>query len=302
MNELQSSCSFLRAAPLIKKTELFWKNFIVQKSLQPFLHVILLGDNNASKLYIKRKVEACSRIGIKSVVHELHESTSENQLKTVINKLNTDNECHGILVQAPLPNHINIDNVFGSISPEKDVDGFHPINRGKHLLNLDTFVPCTTLGIIRLLKYYSVSLEGKRIALFGRSHIVGTPTQIALQQEHATVTQFHSKSNLNNISLQQYDIIILATGTNLSFLVELIQKHHIIIDVGIRNIGNKIYGDLGPDVAYAKAMMRTPVPGGVGPMTVNSLMFNTIVSYLRLTETPLETNQSFIEHTLSIKD
>lgn len=297
----QKKTLIIKAEPLIKSVELYWRDFLAKENITPHLHVILVGNNSASKIYVQKKSEACARIGLLSTIHRLSEKTTERQLVELITFLNESESCHGILIQAPLPQSFDAEKIFSLLDPKKDVDGFHPYNRGQHLLKGKSFIPCTTLGLTRLLNYYNIDVKGKNIALFGRSAIVGYPTLIELIHHDATVTVYHSKSSLKRFCAEHYDILIFATGQDLSSLAPALKAHQVIIDVGICKKEGKILGDLREHADSLEVSALTPVPGGVGPMTVNSLVLNTITAFLR--QSPLERTQllekSFLEKTMS---
>lgn len=266
----------------MRETQEIWLHFIKKHNIKAHLHVIIVGDNSASTLYINKKTSACEKVEVDSTVHILKETTTQKQLLNLIDSLNEDKNCHGILVQSPLPNSMDFEVISQRVSPEKDVDGFHAVNRGRHLLKQSCFIPCTTLGISRLLSYYDIDVSGKNIAMFGRSPIVGLPTFISLNQQNATVTLWHSQSDMSTFQAQLYDIIILATGQDMSALAATFLPQHIIIDVGIFSQNGKVQGDLRGSADNLNVKAITPVPGGIGPMTVNSLIFNTITAYLKL--------------------
>ena len=267
----------LLSKPLVQDSELLWLELSKQYDIEPSLHVIIVGDNTASKLYVKNKQIAAKRLGIKFTCHSF-ENISQKDLIATINTLNHDESCHGIIVQSPLPKQLSYNDIVINIDPKKDVDGFHPLNRGLHQLGRPCFVPCTALGVKRLLDYYGIVQRAKKIAILGRSAIVGLPTTLELLCSHASVSVFHSKAPLDKNLLSLYDIIIFATGTNMSHLVDSFSPHQTLVDVGINSTQGKVHGDLGPSVQDILCQAHTPVPGGVGPMTVNSLMYNTIIA------------------------
>lgn len=250
----------------------------------PGLAFILVGNNPASKTYVKMKKKKCQEIGIFSVDYELPETVTEQELLARIVSLNKDPAIDGILVQLPLPKHLVSSKVMESISPDKDVDGFHPINVGKLLLGENPlFIPCTPLGIHKLLQHYHISPEGKHVVILGRSNLVGKPLAAILMQkkEHcnATVTLAHSQTpNLEKIT-GAADILIAAIGCPLFVKPYMVRKGCVIIDVGINKSGGKIVGDVDFELVAPLASYITPVPGGVGPMTIAMLMSNTVSSY-----------------------
>lgn len=263
-----------------KKISLDIKNEVKQQveklnPLQPALAVILVGDNPASAVYVKNKKIACGYVGIRSEAFELPQQTSENELLNLIDRLNKDNTINGILVQLPLPKHIDEEKILLAISPDKDVDGFHPYNVGSMMIGKDTFLPCTPAGIIQLLKRSNVEIQGKNCVVIGRSNIVGKPVSQLLLNENGTVTICHSKTkNLAEIC-KRADILVVAIGKAKFVTANMISKGVVIIDVGMnRDENGKLCGDVDFDACKDIAAAITPVPGGVGPMTIAMLMKN----------------------------
>ncbi|WP_440895816.1 bifunctional methylenetetrahydrofolate dehydrogenase/methenyltetrahydrofolate cyclohydrolase FolD [Amphibacillus sp. Q70] len=248
-----------------------------KRGIHPRLVVILIGDNPASKSYISGKQKAADFVGIQSELISLPAETSENDLLDLIKQLNQESDVNGILVQLPLPEHIDEQLIIEAIAPTKDVDGFHPINIGKMLTNQDTFLPCTPYGILTMLKLKRIELAGKHAVIIGRSHIVGKPVGQLLLNEHATVTYCHSKtSNMKEI-VQLADIVIVAVGRANMIDHSYIKSGATVIDVGInRTEDGSLTGDVDFDSVKEKAAYLTPVPKGVGPMTITMLMKNTI--------------------------
>ena len=258
----------------------------------PGLVTIIVGDNPASKVYVKMKNKACEEIGMNPKIESLPENTSEEELVRLIEKYNSDENFHGILVQLPLPEQINEDKIIETISPEKDVDGFHPVNVGKLLIGQDTFEPCTPAGIVELLKRYNIETKGKHVVVVGRSNIVGKPVAVMLLQKkegaNAIVTVCHSAaSNLNDYT-KSADILIAAIGRPNFITGEMVKEGVVVIDVGINRVeapetkkGYKLVGDVNFEEVSQKASYITPVPGGVGPMTIAMLLSNTYKSFLK---------------------
>ena len=249
------------------------------KGITPGLAVVLVGSDPASQTYVNSKTRTCERLGMYSVMIELEENISEEELLSHVNKLNDDDKIHGILVQLPLPKQINEDRVIAAISPLKDVDGFHPVNVGKMLIGQPTFLSCTPFGVMKLLEYSDIALEGKHAVVIGRSNIVGKPMGQLLLQKNATVTYCHSKTKDLHSFTKQADILVVATGQPKMINASHLKEGAVVIDVGIhRNEDNKLCGDV--DFASAKeiASKITPVPGGVGPMTIAMLMENTCLA------------------------
>ena len=241
------------------------------------LAVIQVGSDPASSVYVGNKKKACAYIGIESLAYELPEETTEEELLAIIEQLNQDYHVYGILCQLPLPKHINEDRVIAAISPEKDVDGFHPQNVGALVIGQKGFVSCTPAGIIQLLKRSNIDIAGKHCVVIGRSNIVGKPMALLMLRENATVTVCHSKtSNLKELC-SQADILIVAIGKPRFIGAEYVKDGAVVIDVGIhRDENNKLCGDVRYEEVEPKASYITPVPGGVGPMTIAMLMNNCV--------------------------
>ena len=244
------------------------------------LAVIQVGNDPASCVYVRNKKLACEYIGIQSLSYELPEETTEEELIGLIQKLNEDPSVNGILVQLPVPAHINADRIIQTISPDKDVDGFHPQNVGKLVIGERGFVSCTPAGIIQLLKRSGIEIAGKHCVVIGRSNIVGKPMALLMLRENATVTVAHSKThNLKEIC-QNADILIVAIGKPHFITADYVKDGAVVIDVGIhRDVNNKLCGDVKYDEVAPKASAITPVPGGVGPMTIAMLMHNCLESF-----------------------
>lgn len=257
------------------------KNLIQQKNIQPTLAVILVGNNKASETYVKGKEKDCQECGIKSIVYRLDENILQEDLIKLIHTLNNQKEINGILVQLPLPKHINEKLVIESINPNKDVDCFHPINIGKLFLGEAIFQPCTPSGIIDLLNFYNIDIYGKNCVVIGRSNIVGKPIALLLTQLGGTVTICHSATkNLSNYT-KQADIIICAVGKPNFITEDMVKNGVTIIDVGInRDLNNKICGDVDYNNVSKKCLAISPVPGGVGLMTRVALLKNTLNAYM----------------------
>ena len=251
------------------------KNKVAQLSNTPHLVVILVGDNPASKIYVNNKKKAAEQVGIKSTVLEFGTNISECELLSKIEELNKDNDVTGILVQLPLPEHIDKNKVITTISPQKDVDGFHPENVGRLVTGLEPyFYPATPQGILMLLDEYKIELEGKNAVVIGRSNIVGKPMAQMLLNRNATVTMCHSHTkNLDEI-IKTADLVVSAVGKKI-VRCKMVKKNSIIVDVGIiRDANGKLTGDVDFEFVSPSCGFITPVPGGVGPMTIASLMYN----------------------------
>lgn len=241
------------------------------------LAVVIVGDNPASKVYVNNKKKACKLVGIQSLEYGLPENTSEDELLSLIDRLNNYNYVDGILVQLPLPRHINTDMVIERINPEKDVDGFTAINTGKLWLGQYDIAPCTAIGVIELLDYYNIDIAGKHCVIVGRSNIVGKPVAALMLERNATVTVCHSKTqNLYDIT-RTADILITAVGKPKFITRDMVKDGAVVIDVGInRDENGKLYGDVDFENVKDKTTAITPVPGGCGPMTVAMLVKNTL--------------------------
>jgi len=249
------------------------------QGIEPALAVILVGEDKASQTYVAAKEKACIACEIKSVMHRLSESTTQSELIALIDVLNLDDGIHGILVQLPLPKHIDTNKILETISPAKDVDGFAAINVGKLASGLDGFVPCTPLGIMEIFKAYDINLEGANAVVIGRSNIVGKPMANLLLNANATVTVTHSKTrNLKEICAGA-DILVAAIGKADFVTAGMVKEGAVVIDVGINRMDDgKLKGDVKFDEVAPKCSFITPVPGGVGPMTIAMLLSNTIKS------------------------
>lgn len=247
--------------------------------VEPTLAVILVGENPASQVYVRNKKRACEYTGIRSLSYELPENTTEEELLKLIDELNNRSDCDGILVQLPLPKHIDEKKITNAISPKKDVDGFHPVNVGNMLIGDECFLPCTPHGIIVLLHRYGVVLDGKKAVVVGRSNIVGKPMAMLLLRENATVTICHSHTSDLKKECTEADILIAAIGKPKFFTPEYIKNGAAVIDVGMdRDENGKLCGDVDFEAVKDKCSFITPVPGGVGPMTIAMLMQNTLIS------------------------
>jgi methylenetetrahydrofolate dehydrogenase (NADP+)/methenyltetrahydrofolate cyclohydrolase len=245
----------------------------------PGLAVVLVGEDPASKVYVSMKEKACADVGIFSDEHKLSAETTEAELLALIDRLNADPRINGILVQLPLPKQINTDKVLEAISPAKDVDGFHPYNVGRLMVGKPTFQPCTPYGVMIMLKESGVELAGKSVVVVGRSNIVGKPVAMMCLQQHATVTICHSRTkNLADV-VRSADVVIAAVGVPEMIKGEWIKEGAIVIDVGVNRVGEKkLVGDVEYAAAAERAAAITPVPGGVGPMTITMLLYNTVAS------------------------
>lgn len=262
---------------------------LIDAGIDPHLVAILVGDDPASHTYVKNKEIACQEAGIVSTVYRQSASMTEKELLTMIDFINNDPEVHGMIVQLPLPKHINPDKVIQKINPAKDVDGFHPVNIGRMVQGVPAYLPATPFGIMKLLEYYKVETEGKHCVVLGRSNIVGTPVSILMSRKanpgNATVTLCHSKSlNLDSIT-READILIAAIGQQGFVKADMVKEGAVVIDVGMHRVpsdetksGFRLTGDVDFNGVSRKASLITPVPGGVGPMTIVSLLYNTILA------------------------
>jgi len=247
---------------------------------QAGLAVVIVGNNPASQVYVRNKMKACENVGFYSENIELDENISEEELLQKIDKLNKNDRINGILVQLPLPSHINELKIIDSISPEKDVDGFHVANIGKMVIGDETgFLSCTPYGIMQLLEEYKIEIAGKDAVIIGRSNIVGKPMALMLIQKGATVQVCNSRTKDLRKKLNDADIIIVAAGVPKLLKKEDVKEGAVVIDVGINRVDGKICGDVDYEEVVERASYITPVPGGVGPMTIASLIKNTFKSY-----------------------
>lgn len=254
-----------------------------QKGITPGLAVILVGNNDASSTYVSNKQKACQELGIHSVLIKFDDNVSSEQLLIKISELNMDESIHGILVQLPLPNHLNANDIIDAIDPEKDVDGFHPINVGRLMVGQEGLWPCTPFGVMVMLSESNISLIGKHVVIVGRSNIVGKPLGQMLLSKDATVTYCHSRTKDLKSYTKTADIVIAAIGKANFITADYVKQGAVVIDVGInRNDEGKLCGDVAFNEVKEVASYITPVPGGVGPMTITMLLFNTVKAAQRI--------------------
>jgi methylenetetrahydrofolate dehydrogenase (NADP+)/methenyltetrahydrofolate cyclohydrolase len=245
--------------------------------VQPGLAVIIVGDEPASRIYVNNKKKACDEIGIRSFEYALPAETSEEEIIELIKTLNCDKNIHGILVQLPLPPHINDEKVLLTIDPDKDVDAFHPVNVGKIMIGNYRFLPCTPAGVIEMIHRTGIDLKGSECVVVGRSNIVGKPMAMLLLHEHATVTVCHSRTKDLKTVCKRADVLVVAVGKPKLIKADFIKPGAVVIDVGTNRMENgKLCGDVDFEEAKGVASYITPVPGGVGPMTIAMLMKNTV--------------------------
>lgn len=250
--------------------------------VRPGLAVVLVGDNPASKVYVSMKEKACHHVGIYSVEYTMPAETDEDELLALIERLNGDGRIHGILVQLPLPKHINEARVLEAIAPDKDVDGFHPFNVGRLVTGKPIFRPCTPYGIMVMLQETGIDLTGKEVVVVGRSNIVGKPVAFMCLQQHATVTICHTRTVDLPAKIGMADVLIAAVGRPEVIRGEWIKEGAVVIDVGVNRVGEKkLVGDVEFESAARRASHISPVPGGVGPMTITMLLQNTLLSAKR---------------------
>lgn len=259
-------------ASVAKETE-----SLLARGIMPHLAVVLVGENPASQVYVRNKENACIKAGIRSTVIRLEETCTQEELERVVLSLNADAGVSGILVQLPLPAHLNESRVLALIDPDKDVDGFHAMNSGRLMNGEPHFVPCTPLGVMKLLEAYEIPVRGKRAVVIGRSNIVGKPMAMLLLAQDATVTICHSRTeNLADIT-RQADILVAAVGRAGFVTADMVKPGAAVIDVGINRVDGKIVGDVHPEVEQVAGYL-TPVPGGVGQMTIAMLLANTLAA------------------------
>ena len=259
-------------ASVAKETE-----SLLARGITPHLAVVLVGENPASQVYVRNKENACIKAGIRSTVIRLEETCTQEELERVVLSLNADAGVSGILVQLPLPAHLDESRVLALIDPDKDVDGFHAMNSGRLMNGEPHFVPCTPLGVMKLLEAYEIPVRGKRAVVIGRSNIVGKPMAMLLLAQDATVTICHSRTeNLADIT-RQADILVAAVGRAGFVTADMVKPGAAVIDVGINRVDGKIVGDVHPEVEQVAGYL-TPVPGGVGQMTIAMLLANTLAA------------------------
>lgn len=248
-----------------------------KKGINPGLAVVLVGENPASQIYVRNKEKACQEVGMYSEVIRMSEDTSEEELLAKVNELNTRNDIHGLLVQLPLPKHIDEEKVIVAINPKKDVDGFHPINVGNLLIGRDALISCTPAGCMKMLEVMEYDLKGKHAVIVGRSNIVGKPMAALLLKAHATVTICHSRTNSLSDYIKSADVLVAAVGKPGMITGDMIKPGAFVLDVGINRLSNgKVVGDVDFDSVSKVAGWLTPVPGGVGVMTITMLLENTL--------------------------
>lgn len=249
-----------------------------EKGITPGLMVILVGEDPASQTYVNNKEKACARLGIRSVTLRMPENTAQEELEAVIREANADDSIHGILVQLPLPRHLDGDRALSLILPQKDVDGFHDINAGRLSRGLDCTVACTPKGALYMLKQAGIQIAGKEAVVVGRSNIVGKPMALLLLQENATVTVCHSRTADLAAHTRRADILVAAIGKPRFITADMVKEGAVVVDVGINRVEGKLCGDVDFDAVAEKASWITPVPGGVGKMTIAMLMDNTVTA------------------------
>ncbi|MBX4149649.1 bifunctional methylenetetrahydrofolate dehydrogenase/methenyltetrahydrofolate cyclohydrolase FolD [Paenibacillus lautus] len=254
-----------------------------KQNLRPGLAVVLVGDDPASHVYVRNKEKACQDLGFYSEVHRLSAESSQEEVLALVDKLNAQESIHGILVQLPLPKHIHEKAVIDAIAVEKDVDGFHPVNVGNLVIGDDSLLPCTPAGVIEMIKRTGIEIAGKHAVVIGRSNIVGKPVSLLLQRENATVTMCHSRTgNMAEIA-RQADILVVAIGRANMIDASYVKPGAVVIDVGMNRLENgKLAGDVDFESVKEVSGPITPVPGGVGPMTITMLMQNTLIAAKRL--------------------
>jgi len=247
----------------------------------PILAVVLVGNNPASEIYVRNKEKACQKVGINSVVLKLPETVTQEELNERVFKLNEDETVDGIIVQLPLPEHLSCREVLNYISPEKDVDGFHPVNAGKCMLGLydEGLMPCTPAGVMKFFEEYNIELQGKNAVMVGHSNIVGKPLANMLLNANATVSVCHVYTKDLAAYTRQADILCVATGVPHLIKADMVKEGAVVIDIGISRVNGKIVGDVDFEKVKEKAAAITPVPGGVGPMTITMLLFNTVKAF-----------------------
>lgn len=264
---------------MAKQMRIDIKKEIEQLKVAPKLVVVLVGEDPASKVYVKNKEKFAERVGMDSELIKLPESTSEEELLSLIEKLNNDKSVNGILVQFPVPKHISQENIMNNISPQKDVDGLNQISIGKLVAGVEGLTPCTPTGAVQLIKSTGIEISGKNAVVIGRSLLVGKPVAMMLLKENATVTICHSRTKDLAAEIKRADIVVAAVGVANLVTGDMIKQGAVVIDVGMNSVDGKLCGDVEFDTAKQKASYITPVPGGVGPMTISNLLNNTLKAY-----------------------
>jgi len=250
-----------------------------EKNIVPGLAVILVGDDPASHAYVKMKAKACERVGFYSITHNMPDTISQDEIIATIEMINANPRIDGILVQLPLPSHIDTEKILEIIDPKKDVDGFHPYNVGRLVTNLDSFVPCTPLGVMRMFEKYEIELKGKDVCVVGASNIVGKPMASLLLNSDATVTLTHIHTKDLKAQTARADIVIVGVGRPNLITEDMVKDGAVVIDIGINRLeSGKLVGDVDFDAVKDKCSFITPVPGGAGPMTIAMLLENTLKS------------------------
>lgn len=253
------------------------ETFLKKTGVRPGLAVVIVGEDPASQIYVRNKHKACEEVGFLSQVHTLPASTTQEELDALVEKLNRDPKIHGILVQLPLPKHLDAEEVLLRIDPAKDVDAFHPINVGKIMIGTDSFLPCTPAGIIVLLKRHGIEIAGKRCVVIGRSNIVGKPMALLLLRENGTVTICHSRTKDLASLTREADILVSSVGKAKFVTADMVKEGAVVVDVGMnRDEEGKLCGDVDFSAVEPLVSAITPVPGGVGPMTITMLLQNTL--------------------------
>ena len=277
--EASETSNLIKGKPLAKEVRRELKQEVtglVEQGVKPCLAVVLVGQDPASAIYVRNKERACRKVGIEARDHKLPDTTSQEELLTLVAQLNADPAVHGILVQLPLPDGVNEKAILETIDPKKDVDGFHPMSLGRLMAGDPQFVPCTPLGIMRMLRKAGTTLKGAEAVVVGRSTIVGKPMAHLLLAEHCTVTICHSRTRDLGEVVRRADIVVAAVGVPRLIKGDWIKEGATVIDVGINRVDDKLVGDVDFDEAAPRAAAITPVPGGVGPMTIAMLLSNTV--------------------------
>ena len=273
------------SADIKSEISLETKNFVAETGVTPGLAVVIVGNDPASEVYVRNKCRACEAVGFYSEKYVMSGDTTEDELIALIDRLNADERIHGILVQLPLPKHLDVEKVLLRIKPEKDVDAFHPYNTGLIMQGKYDFLPCTPAGVMELLARYNVEIKGKECVVVGRSDIVGKPMAMLLLHKDGTVTVCHSKTNDLAEVCRRADILVAAVGKANFVTADMVKDGAVVIDVGINRLPDgKLCGDVAYDEVEKKAFAITPVPGGVGPMTIAMLMRNTLTAAQRSTK------------------
>lgn len=275
----ETAPTLMRGQEVAAALETELRKGVAELGFAPGLAVVRVGDDPASEIYVNYKIRACERLGFYSEAHHLPASSSQSDIQQQLEALNANPRIHGILLQLPLPQHLDEKPLLSVIDPAKDVDAFHPVNGGRLLAGQPRLLPCTPAGIMQMLRYYNVQLEGMRAVVIGRSNIVGKPMALLLLQAHASVSVLHSRTPDLSAYTREADLIVVAVGQQKVLTGEMVKPGVVVVDVGMNRLaGRKVTGDVDFESVAPKCRLITPVPGGVGPMTIAMLLNNTLLA------------------------